>query len=51
MKRNEGPKLGCRAKGSKYGCLNFNFMVAISHSKGVVLCCQYGKTSIVDKII
>ena len=40
-KPNEGLKYGCVAKGAKEGVRNANFMVAISFSKGVVLCEQY----------
>ena len=40
-KPNEGLNYGCVAKGSKEGVRNANFMVAISHTKGVVLCDQY----------
>lgn len=37
----EGLKMRCVAKGKKEGSRNANFMVAISHGKGVVLCEQY----------
>ena len=39
--RKQGLDYGCVAKGSKEGTRNANFMVAISYSKGVVLCEQY----------
>lgn len=34
-------EFGCTAKGRKEGQTNLNFMVAIAHSKGVVLCERY----------
>ena len=40
-KRNEGLELGLTRKCSKAGAVNINFMVAISHGKGVVLCEPY----------
>lgn len=40
-KRNEGLELGLTRKCSKAGVVNINFMVAISHGKGVVLCETY----------
>ena len=43
-KRGEGLKIHCTAKGKKEGCINVNFMVAISYGKGVVLCEQYDGT-------
>ena len=50
-KRNEGLKFGCTAKGSKEGCVNVNFMVGISQSKGVVLCHHYKKALTADKMV
>ena len=50
-KRNEGLKLGCAAKVSKEGCVNVNFIVGISHSKGVVLCHHYKKELTADKMV
>ena len=50
-KRNEGLKFGCTAKGSKEGCVNVNFMVGISHGKGVVLCHHYKKALTADKMV
>ena len=50
-KRNEGLKFGCTAKGSKEGCVNINFMVGISRSKGVVLCHHYKKALTADKMV
>ena len=40
-KKSEGLNYGCTSKGKKEGCVNANFMVAISFNKGVVLCEQY----------
>ena len=40
-KVSEGLCIGCVAKGKKEGATNANFMIAISHGKGVVLCRQY----------
>ena len=37
----EGLSYGCVAKGKKEGATNANFMVAISHGKGAVMCRQY----------
>lgn len=37
----QGLDYGCVAKGSKEGTRNANFIVAMSYSKGVVLCEQY----------
>ena len=42
IKRGEGLKFRCTAKGKKEGGINVNFMVAISYGKGVVLCEQWG---------
>jgi len=42
-KNSEGLTFGCTAKGSKEGCVNVNFMVGISYTKGVVLCEPYQK--------
>ena len=39
--KGEGLKFGCVAKGKKEGSKKANFMIAISHGKGVVLCKQY----------
>ena len=40
-RKGEGLSYGCTSKGKKEGCVNANFIVGISHSKGVVLCEQY----------
>ena len=50
-KRNEGLNFGCTAKDSKEGCVNVNFMVGISYSKGVVLCHHYKKALTADKMV
>ena len=49
-KKNEGLKLGCTAKGSKVGCVNANFMVAMSYDHGVVLCEHYTKSITGEKM-
>lgn len=43
-KKNEGLNFNCTAKGQKEGCVNVNFMVGISYTKGVVLCEHYQKS-------
>jgi len=43
-KRSEGLDFGCTGKAGKAGVTNLNFMVAISHGKGVVLCQRYHGT-------
>ena len=50
-KRDEGLKLECTAKSSKEVLVNINFMVGISHSKGVVLCRHYKKALTADKMV
>ena len=40
-KISEGLSINCVAKGKKEGVRNANFMIAISHGKGVVMCTQY----------
>ena len=40
-KRTEGLDIVCVTKGKKEGCRNANFMVAIAHGEGVVMCRQY----------
>ena len=50
-KRNEGLKFRCTVKGSKEGCVNVNFMIDISHSKGAVLCHHYKKALTADKMV
>ena len=40
-KRTEGLDIACVARGKNKGCGNANFMVAIAHGKGVVICRQY----------
>ena len=50
-KRNERLNFGCTVKDSKEGCVNVNFMVGISHSKGAVLCHHYEKAVTADKMV
>ena len=49
-KRSEGLEFGCTAKGRKEGQVNINFMVAIAHNKGVVLCQRYDRAITAQKM-
>eukprot|EP00111_Clytia_hemisphaerica_P010691 TCONS_00031227-protein len=49
-KKNEGLEFGLTRKCSKAGVVNVNFMVAISHGKGVVLCQPYYGSITAEKI-
>ena len=50
-KVNEGLQFECTDKGSKEDCVNVNFMVGISHSKGVALYHHYKKTLTAYKMV
>ena len=49
--RKRGEGLKCSSKGKKEGCTYANFMVAISYSKGAVLCEQYDGPITIEKFV